>query len=208
MKTLYIFIKLNCWILRGEKVLAHIYDILESNPIIGALPHMVLPNEKELEKVEVFFLLSGSVMEIHERVAFLKGLGKKVFIHADLIEGLAKDTIAIDYIKTHIKPDGIMSTRSNLLRHGKEVGLITVQRIFVIDSLSFESGIKMIENYKPDFVEVMPGIVPSAISELREKISPPIIAGGMIKKKTDVIEALKAGAIAISTSKRELWDLD
>jgi hypothetical protein len=38
--------------------LAHIYDILESNPIIGALPHMVLPNEKELEKVEVFFLLS------------------------------------------------------------------------------------------------------------------------------------------------------
>ena len=42
-----------------------------------------------------------------------------------------------------------MSTRSNLLRHGKEVGLITVQRIFVIDSLSFESGIKMIENYKP-----------------------------------------------------------
>ena len=34
---------------------------------------MVLPNEKELEKVEVF-LLSGSVMEIHERVAF-KGVG-------------------------------------------------------------------------------------------------------------------------------------
>ena len=85
-----------------------------------------------------------------------------------------------------------MSTRSNLLRHGKEVGLITVQRIFVIDSLSFESGIKMIENYKPDFVEVMPGIVPSAISELREKISPPIIAGGMIKKKDRRNRGLKS----------------
>ena len=87
MKTLYIFIKLNCWILRGEKVLAHIYDILESNPIIGALPHMVLPNEKELEKVEVFFLLSGSVMEIHERVAFLKGLGKRFLFMQTLSKG-------------------------------------------------------------------------------------------------------------------------
>ena len=32
---------------------------------------------------------------------------------------IGQDTIAVDYIKTHIKPDGIMSTRSNLLRHGR-----------------------------------------------------------------------------------------
>lgn len=185
-----------------------ITDSLETNPIIGALPHMVLPDESERSKIEVFFLLSGNIMEIQNRVALLKDLGKKVFIHADLIDGLAKDTTAIDYIHKHIKPDGILSTRSQQLRYGKEIGLLTVQRIFMIDSLSFESGIKMIENYKPDFVEVMPGIIPSAISELKEKISPPIIAGGMIKKKSDVIQALKAGAIAVSTSKRELWDLD
>ena len=78
----------------------------------------------------------------------------------------------------------------------------------MIDSLSFESGIKMVDNYKPDFVEVMPGIIPRAISELKEKIAPPIIAGGMITQKSDVIQALKAGAIAVSTSKRELWSLD
>lgn len=186
-------------------------DVLESlelNPIIGALPHMVLPNETEQKKLDVFFLLSGSLLEIQARVAFLKKLGKKVFVHADLIEGLAKDTTAIEYIQKHIKPDGIMSTRSHLLKFGKEVGLITVQRIFIIDSLSFESGAKMIENYMPDFVEVMPGIVPSVITELKEKISPPIIAGGMIKKKSDVIQALKAGAIAVSTSKKELWNLE
>lgn len=185
-----------------------IYDSLETNPIIGALPHMVLPNEVEQKRLEVFFLLSGSLMEIQNRVAFLKGLGKKVFIHADLIDGLAKDTTAIEYIQRHIKPDGVMSTRSHLLRHAKDMGLLTVHRIFLIDSLSFETGIKMVENYKPDFVEVMPGIIPSAISELKSKISPPIIAGGMIKKKSDIIQALKAGAIAVSTSKRELWKLD
>lgn len=186
----------------------NIYDLLEANPIIGALPHMVLPNELEQRKIEVFFLLSGNIMEIHNRVYFLKDSGKKVFVHVDLIDGLAKDTAAIDYIQKHIKPDGIISTRSNLLRHGKEIGLLTVQRIFMIDSLSFESGIKMVESYKPDFVEVMPGIIPRAISEFKNKISPPVIAGGMITEKEDVIQALKAGAIAVSTSKRELWDLD
>ncbi len=185
-----------------------IYDLLEANPIIGALPHMVLPNELEQRKIEVFFLLSGNIMEIHNRVSFLKDSGKKVFVHVDLIDGLAKDTAAIDYMQNHIKPDGIISTRSNLLRHGKEIGLLTVQRIFMIDSLSFESGIKMVESYKPDFVEVMPGIIPKAISEFKNKISSPVIAGGMITEKEDVIQALKAGAIAVSTSKRELWDLD
>ena len=186
----------------------NIYDLLAANPIIGALPHMVLPNELEQRKIEVFFLLSGNIMEIYNRVSFLKDSGKKVFVHVDLIDGLAKDIAAIDYIQKHIKPDGILSTRSHLLRHGKEIGLLTVQRIFMIDSLSFESGIKMIESYKPDFVEVMPGIIPKAISEFKSKISPPIIAGGMITEKEDVIQALKAGAIAVSTSKRELWDLD
>ncbi|NLI61154.1 MAG: glycerol-3-phosphate responsive antiterminator [Clostridiales bacterium] len=185
-----------------------INDSLESNPIIGALPHMVLPDPEEQEKIEVFFLLSGNIMEIQNRVALLKDIGKKVFVHADLIDGLAKDATAIDYIQKHIKPDGILSTRSHLVRYGKEIGLLTVQRIFMIDSLSFESGIKMVDNYKPDFVEVMPGIIPRAISELKEKIAPPIIAGGMITQKSDVIQALKAGAIAVSTSKRELWSLD
>ena len=50
--------------------------------------------------------------------------------------------------------------------------------------------------------EVMPGIIPKAISG-KSKISPPIIAGGMITEK-GCNPGLKAGAIAVSTSKREL----
>lgn len=186
----------------------NINELLEINPIIAALPHTVLPEKIGEIKAEVVFLLSGSVLEIQDRVKILKELGKKVFVHADLIEGLARDIAAIEYIQKHIKPHGILSTRSNLLHHGKDLGLLTVQRIFMIDSLSFESGIKMVKNYQPDFVEVMPGIIPRAITELRNKIAQPIIAGGMITNKSDIIQALKAGAIAVSTSKKELWDLE
>lgn len=184
-----------------------VIECLECNPIIAALPHIELPEYIEQLPVEVLFLLSGNILEIEDRVKRLKDFGKKVFVHVDLIEGLGKDLTAVEYVEKRIRPDGILSTRSNLLKHGKDIGLVTVQRIFLVDSLSFESGIKIVQNYQPDFVEVMPGIAPRAISDLKNKIKQPIIAGGMITDKTGVIQALKAGALAVSTSKKALWSL-
>jgi glycerol uptake operon antiterminator len=34
----------------------------------------------------------------------------------------------------------------------------------------------------------------------------PVIAGGLIESKEDVIEILNAGALAISTGKKVLWE--
>jgi len=183
-----------------------VIECLEYNPIIAALPHIELPDSVEQLPIEVFFLLSGNILEIEDRVKRLKDIGKKVFVHLDLIEGLGKDLAAVEYVEKKIRPDGILSTRSNLLKHGKDIGLVTVQRIFLIDSLSFESGIKIVKSYEPDFVEIMPGIAPRAISDLKKEIKQPIIAGGMITDKSDVIQALKAGALAVSTSKKTLWN--
>ena len=38
-------------------------------------------------------------------------------------------------------------------------------------------------------------------------VSVPVIAGGLISDKEDIIAALDAGAAAISTTKEELWFL-
>lgn len=184
-----------------------ILERLEVNPIIAALPHMDRFEEVLSSPAEVVFILSGKILEISEKVRMLKEKDKKVFVHIDLIDGLGKDLSAVDYIQQVVKPEGIISTRNNLIRYGKEIGLVTVQRLFLVDSLAFESGIKMIESHGPDFVEVMPGIIPRAIVELKKKIRQPIIAGGMISDKEDIIQALKAGAIAVSTSKKELWEI-
>ena len=35
----------------------------------------------------------------------------------------------------------------------------------------------------------------------------PIIAGGLVESKEDVMEVLKNGGIAVSTSKESLWDI-
>jgi len=184
-----------------------IIDCLEENPIIAALPYTELLEEALGSNVNVVFLLSGNILKLQDIVNNLKNNGKKVFIHIDLIEGLGRDLAAIDYVRHKIEPDGILSTKNNLLKYGKEMGLVTIQRLFLVDSRSVESGIKMVQSYDPDFVEVMPGIVPKAIEELKHKIHQPIIAGGMITCKQDVIQALGAGALAVSTSKKELWGL-
>jgi len=184
-----------------------IVECLEANPIIAALPHIELLQQALYSSVSVVFLLSGSILTLQDIVNELKDRGKKVFVHIDLIDGLGKDLAAVEYLRYKIQADGILSTRNNLLKYGKEIGLVTVQRLFLVDSRSFESGIKMVQSYDPDFVEVMPGIVPKAIADLKQKIPQPVIAGGMITSKQDIIQALGAGAIAVSTSKVELWEL-
>jgi len=192
---------------RGENMMESILECLEANPIIAALPHTELLQQALRSSVNVVFLLSGSILTLQDIVNELKNREKKVFVHVDLIDGLGKDLAAVDYLKYKIQAEGILSTKNNLLKYGKEIGLITVQRLFLVDSRSFESGIKMVQSYDPDFVEVMPGIVPKAIADLKHKIPQPVIAGGMITSKHDIIQALGAGAVAVSTSKAELWEL-
>ena len=184
-----------------------ITDCLENNPIIAALHNNDSLADVIASPAKAIFLLSGNVLKISDVVNNLKSNDKIVFVHIDLIDGLGRDFASVDYIKQRIKPNGILSTRSNLLRHGKEIGLITIQRLFLLDSRALNSGVDIIKSYHPDFVEVLPGIIPRGIEELKKRVHQPIIAGGMITLKEDVIQALKAGALAVSTSKKELWHI-
>jgi glycerol uptake operon antiterminator len=53
----------------------------------------------------------------------------------------------------------------------------------------------------------MPGVASKIIHTMEKEINVPIIAGGLIKSKKDVMDSLAAGAIAISTTSTELWNL-
>ena len=75
----------------------------------------------------------------------------------------------------------------------------------MLDSLSIGSGVRAIEITKPDAVEILPGIIPKVISKMYKTTNAPIITGGLIKDKEDVINNLNAGAIGISTSCEEVW---
>ena len=87
------------------------------------------------------------------------------------------------------------------------MGRVTVQRFFLVDSMSLATAVDAAQSLKPDFVELMPGIMPGMIRRFSAALSSGIIAGGMIETKGQVIEALSAGARNVSTTNENLWAL-
>lgn len=181
-------------------------DILLENPVIAAIK-----NDQDFEKVvksnaDIVFILYGNIMNISNISKKLKAEGKVVFIHLDLIEGLKADRCGIDFIKKYATPFGVISTRVSNIKYAKQIGMKTILRIFALDSLSLATGLKNIKDTKPDAVEVMPGVASKIIKSIKDNISTPVIAGGLIHDKKDIMDSLSSGAVAVSTTKNELWN--
>ncbi|KEK23329.1 glycerol-3-phosphate responsive antiterminator [Bacillus gaemokensis] len=152
------------------------------------------------------FLMTGSMLELPEHVYELQKNGHDVFLHCDFIQGLNTNTEeALLYIHEVIGAQGIISTKGSTIRNANKIGLKTIQRIFVVDTLSLTKSIENCKLTRPSAVEIMPGIMPSIIKKLAEKLEFPIIAGGLIQTKEDAEIAIHAGASAISTSHCEVW---
>ncbi|MGJ7922312.1 glycerol-3-phosphate responsive antiterminator [Neobacillus sp. LXY-4] len=131
---------------------------------------------------------------------------KKMIYHVDLIRGIKSDDFATEYICQEFKPFGLISTKSSVIQKAKQKGVLAVQRIFLIDSHALEKSYQLIEKTRPDYIEVLPGAMPWMIKEVKDRLNTPILAGGLIRTKEEVQNALNAGATAITTSKIELWD--
>lgn len=66
-----------------------------------------------------------------DQVYHFQKKGKEVFVHVDLISGIACHTAdGMKYVAEVIAPDGIISTRSQSIMQAKKCGLKTVQRVF------------------------------------------------------------------------------
>lgn len=190
-----------------ERVKNKFFEYIHDNPIIGAVTDMDRLDEVIASPCKIVFLLMGDILNIERMVEVLKENGKLVYLHIDLLGGVSRDNIALKYIYENVRPDGIITTKSNLVRTARDLNLFTVQRLFLLDSLALESGIKSIKTAKPDAVEVLPGIIPKLVEEIKRETRVPIVAGGLIKDKTDVFQVLNAGAIGVSTSKTEVWHM-
>lgn len=173
----------------------------------------VLPAVHKLKDVEAVLaspfsymvLLGGHLGQLKNIVDLANQHGKKVLLHADLIDGLKNDEYAAEFLCQSIRPAGIISTRSSVIGRTKQNGLIAIQRLFLIDSDALERSYTVLDKNRPDFIEVLPGVIPDIISEVKERSGIPIIAGGLIRTQAHVKQALEAGASAITTSRKELW---
>lgn len=183
------------------------YDAVTIHPVIAAVK-----NDDGLEKclslteISVVFVLYGGIKNIPGIVERLKKAEKTVIVHMDLIAGLSARDEAVDFIAEYTMADGIISTRIDQIRQAKELSLHTVYRIFAIDSrvMDHVAGNRSIYEYA-DVVEILPGLMPKVIRMMSKNLSVPVITGGLISEKEDVIAALNAGAAAISTTNQDVW---
>lgn len=177
---------------------------LEQSPVIAAVL-----SSRELDRAiaappQILFLLNTDILTLEETVRKIRLAEKSVFIHLDLAEGIGKDPAGIGYIR-RAGATGIISTRANLIHLAKEQGLLTVQRFFIVDSHAIDTAIDSINAGKPDMVEIMPGVLPKVITRFAGRLKCPVIAGGLVESKREILEALGAGASAISTGSESLW---
>lgn len=175
------------------------------NPIIAEVNC-----EKKLYKAldspcENIFLLSGDIINIEKIVKKAKLEDKGVYVHIDLIEGISKDIWGLRFIIKNVNPDGIITTKANIVKWAKDLNLFTIQRLFILDSMSLETGIRSVLNVKPDAIEMLPGIMPPVVKIISSRTKLPIITGGFIREKEDVMDSLVAGAIGVSTSNENVW---
>jgi glycerol uptake operon antiterminator len=192
--------------MEGDKM-HDLEELLADAPIISAIR-----SDDDLERVincdiKIVFVLYGSLVEIQDICSKLKAVKKLIFIHVDMIDGLKADAKGVEFIKKLVNPYGIITTKTACIKYAKNLGLYTILRVFILDSQSLQTGIQNIHTVTPHAVEVLPGVASKIINIIKKDIHIPIIAGGLINTKKDVMDAMSAGALAVSTSNEEVWKL-
>ena len=178
-------------------------DALQDQPVIAAVKNDAgLERALESECTVIFFLY-GTILNIPQLVRRVKEKKKLAFVHADLIEGMSGKDISADFLALNTQADGIISTRPNLIRRARELGLITIQRYFLLDSMAFENVLR--QGSGADVIDILPGAMPQIIRRLAGQLPQPLIASGLLQEKGDVMAALSAGAMAVSTTNEGLW---
>ena len=182
-------------------------DEIIANPVIAAVRSEESIGLALAGPVRTVFLLSGTINGLAAQCRRIIDSGRLCFLHVDLVEGLRPDQQGLRFVAEQIGPTGIITTRPGCVRWARELGLHTVQRIFLLDSVALQEGSRHIQACQPDLVEVLPGIAEKAIRLACQAFDRPLIAGGLIRTREEIVTALAAGALGVSTGSSELWNL-
>jgi len=183
-------------------------ETIRDNPVIAAVQNQGALTAALDLRMPTVFLLNTDIFSAKASVDQGLAADCHVFLHMDLIDGLAASAKALDYVQHRIAPSGIISTKSALIKYAREQGVFCIQRFFMVDSASYDTAVKTTRKNRPNMVELMPGIIPDVIRRFTAEVDVPVIAGGLVHERRQVIDALSAGAVGVSTGCQNLWGQD
>jgi glycerol uptake operon antiterminator len=180
-------------------------DLLVDDPVVASVKDDAGLTAALGSERRVVFVLFGSVLTIEQIVATAKAAGKTVLVDVDLLDGLAGRDVAVRFLAERTAVDGVLSSKAALVRTATSLGLVGVHRFFLVDSLAYANLPRQLAASRADAVEILPGCMPRVIRWLRDDVDAPIIAGGLVCDKDDVVAALGAGAVAVASSDHGVW---
>jgi glycerol uptake operon antiterminator len=180
---------------------------LADDPVIASVK-----DAADLEAVlasdrNVVFLLYGTLLDVEGIVQRCKDAGKSVLVDVDLLDGFAARDVVGRWIAERTGADGVLSTKTSMIRAARRAGLVAVQRFFLVDSFSYHQLPRVLAQSGADAIEILPGCMPRVIGWLRDVTDVPIVAGGLVCEKADVLAALGAGALAVASSNHDVWSM-
>jgi glycerol uptake operon antiterminator len=177
---------------------------LRRNPVVPAVrgPDSALEAALAGEHAAIF-VLGGDIFKVLRRIGS-QSRRPQIYVNVDLVGGVAADPSGLRFLSRHV--EGIISTHRHVIELAKQSGLITIQRLFAIDSGAVERGLKLIRRAEPEFVEILPALAYCEIAQqYSEVLDLPVLAGGLLKSQEDISTILEAGAVGVSTSHQGLW---
>ena len=181
------------------------YDALQDCPIIAAVRDEAGLDACLASDVRMVFTLFGDVCSI-PRSSTIRAANKFAVVHLDRVTGLASKrspSISSGRVRGPTASSPRIRTSSNT---PKSLGLFTALRAFLIDSIALDNLVAA-GRIRPDALDILPGLMPPMIRRVREQTGLPVLTGGLITQKAEILQALEAGALAISTTDPAVWSM-
>lgn len=180
---------------------------LARHPVIATLYGTEQLDSFISSAAEVGIVANVELRKLQAVVVALTRAGKSVIVNIDSCDGLSQDKGGVEYL-VDIGVTSLVSTRVATVQRANRAGLMTMQKVFVTDRSTWPRSVKAIEQSDPNLVQLMPAPMLPHLREQNRAALPPIVASGFVCNEHDVRQAQAHGAVAVSTSDSQLWNLD
>lgn len=155
-------------------------------------------------RAEFAIVANIEITQLRPLIALLVEHGKLPLINVDATPGLAHDRGALAFVGW-TGAVGIISTRGTTASAARSANLLAVQKVFVTDRSNLPRIQGGIAAHRPDLVQLMPAPILPHLEARDIQAFQPFIAAGFVTNEEEVEDALRHGAVGISSSNVALW---
>lgn len=181
------------------------------------LDKTIIPSVRELRYLSLackttsplVLLTNTNIGNLKSQVAYVHKHHKKACVQLEMIDGLANNQTAIRLLKQLFKVDAISTTNIMSANAAKKIGIYSIFRFFLIDSVSLSRSLTILKNSQFDAIELLPSYCSIVFyPQIHDVVRPntTFIAGGFIRTQRQIDEMFQHGINAVSTSDIKLCE--